>query len=104
MAGAVRHEQLVARRHAGSRATRANLFGPVDYTIISHVADGHVDAEIVPPQRQIPSAVVIRLRHPEGKAIQSADVSGAKEYTIDPARECIRIVPDTGPIRVRAHY
>ncbi len=94
----LREGMQVAVRHAPT------VFGPVDYTIISHVADGHVDAEIVPPQRQIPSAVVIRLRHPEGKAIQSADVSGAKEYTIDPARECIRIVPDTGPIRVRAHY
>lgn len=94
----LRDGMRMAVRHAPT------FFGPVSYTITSNAADGHITALIDPPARSTPRAVVIRLRHPDGKPIQSAGVSGAREYVIDAAHECIRIVPDRNPIRVRAVY
>ncbi|HPX42334.1 MAG TPA: hypothetical protein PLF51_17990, partial [Candidatus Hydrogenedentes bacterium] len=94
----LRDGMRVAVRHAPT------FFGPVSYTVTSNAADGHITALIDPPARSTPRAVVIRLRHPDGKPIQSAGVSGAREYVIDAAHECIRIVPDRNPIRVRAVY
>lgn len=88
----------VAVRQAPTR------FGPVAYAITSRVAEGYIAATIEPPTRTMPKIVVIRLRHPEGKAIQSAVVTGAKEYAIDAAAECLRIVPAGGAIVVRADY
>ncbi|HOZ47887.1 MAG TPA: NPCBM/NEW2 domain-containing protein [Candidatus Hydrogenedentes bacterium] len=88
----------VTVRHAPTR------FGSTAYTITSHVAEGHIDARIEPPARLLPKAVILRLRHPDGRAMTSADVSGAKEYRIDPTRESIRIVPTGEPVTVRAHY
>jgi len=79
-------------------------FGPVAYAITSHVTEGHIDATIEPPTRTVPKAVIIRLRHPQSKVIQSAHVVGAKEYAIETARECIRIVPAGGSVTVRANY
>ncbi|MBI5092870.1 MAG: NPCBM/NEW2 domain-containing protein [Candidatus Hydrogenedentes bacterium] len=80
------------------------FFGPVAYSIVSHVAEGHIDATIEPPTRAVPKAIVVRLRHPEGKMILSAVVTGAKEYAVDAAKECIRITPSGGNIAVRANY
>ncbi len=80
------------------------FFGPVAYDITSRAAEGYITATIEPPVRRTPETVVIRLRHPEGKTIQSAEVTGAQEYAIDAAGECIRIVPAGGTISVRAMY
>jgi hypothetical protein len=50
-------------------------FGKVSFRIESHVAKGSIDVTIEPPKRNPPKEIVIRLRHPEGKAIRS--VKGA---------------------------
>ncbi len=80
------------------------FFGTVAYEIVSRVGEGRIEARIEPPQRTQPEAIVIRLRHPEGKKIRSAEVTGAKEHTIDAEKDCIRIVPAGGTITVRAQY
>jgi hypothetical protein len=94
----LRDKMRVAVDHAPT------FFGPVSYTIASCVADGHIDAEIVPPQRQKPKAIVIRLRHPEGKALRNAEATGASNVEIDASTATIRMTPAEGPISVRATY
>lgn len=80
------------------------FFGPAAYEITSRAADGYITATIEPPARVAPKAVVIRLRHPEGRRMQSAEVTGGLEYSADAANECVRIVPAGGSITVRANY
>lgn len=65
-------------------------FGPVGFTIASAVAKGEIRAAVEPPTRK-PCRIVLRLRHPEGKAFKSVDVNGKPWADVDPARELIRL-------------
>jgi hypothetical protein len=94
----LRDKMRVAVDHAPT------FFGPVSYAIASCVAEGHIDAEIVPPQRQKPKAIVIRLRHPDDKMLSDAEVAGASNVEIDASSATIRMTPGEGPISVRAIY
>jgi len=78
--------------------------GPVGYKIVSHAKDGYIEAVIDPPSRNAPEAIVIRLRHPDGKRIKSVTVDGARHKDFDPARDCIRLRPTKGRTTVRAMY
>ncbi|MBN2023666.1 MAG: NPCBM/NEW2 domain-containing protein [Pirellulales bacterium] len=85
----------------GNAPTR---FGPVGYTIASSVAQGHIDAEILPPRRARPARIVLRVRHPEGKPIQRVVVNGQAHRDFDPARAIVRLAPSDEPIRVRVQF
>ena len=50
-------------------------FGPVSYEIRAAVGDV-IDATIEPPQRVAPEALVIRIRHPQGRQMQRVWVDG----------------------------
>jgi hypothetical protein len=80
-------------------------FGIVNYKIISHIADGYIDAEIDPPRRKSLKVIVIRIRHPEGKYIKSVIVNGKLHHDFVPTKEIIRIrLTSNGLINVRAEY
>ena len=79
-------------------------FGPVGYTITSHVNNGYIEAAIQPPSRREPSALVLRLRHPEEKPMQSATVNGKPHTDFDAQREVIRLAPGDDVITVKALY
>ncbi|HPD32129.1 MAG TPA: NPCBM/NEW2 domain-containing protein [Phycisphaerae bacterium] len=80
------------------------FFGPVSYEIVSSVGSGHIDAVIDPPARTRPKAIVLRLRHPERKAIKSVSVDGRSHVDFDPNKETVRVVPADKAIRVEARY
>jgi len=52
------------------------LFGPVDVSYASHVAEGRAEATITPAFRQQPATIHLWFRHPDGKPIRSATVNG----------------------------
>jgi len=79
-------------------------FGNVSYRIASSVDSGFIDAVIEPPKYRQPSELVIRLKHPEGKAIQSVIVNGMAHKDFDSVKECIAIKPSTDTINIRAEY
>jgi NPCBM/NEW2 domain len=58
-------------------------FGPVSYQIESHLAEGYIRARIIPPVRQAPSRIVLRLRNPEGSPIRSVRVNGKQHSDFD---------------------
>ncbi|MCX6909752.1 MAG: hypothetical protein NTY01_17160 [Verrucomicrobia bacterium] len=67
--------------------------------------DGVIEARIVPPKRSAPEAIVLRLRHPDGKPMRSVTVNGKAHTDFDPVKETIRIILDAKrPISVRASY
>jgi hypothetical protein len=91
----------------GKRITVRNApthFGPVSYEIASHVAAGYIEATVDPPTRNAPGAIVIRLRHPEGKPMRKVTVNGQPHTDFDAAREIVRLKPATEHLVVRADY
>jgi tetratricopeptide (TPR) repeat protein len=72
-------------------------FGPVSYRIQSQLSEGRVDAEIDPPARNAPKAVVLRLRLPEGRRLRAATVNGQSHANFDAAREVITIPSPGAP-------
>jgi hypothetical protein len=80
-------------------------FGRVSYRLTSHTRDGVIEANIEPPARSVPQAIVLRLRHPDGKTMRVVTVNGRAHTDFDAKSETVRIVPDaTTPITVRASY
>ena len=93
--------------HDGMRIAVANAptcFGPTGYQIVSAVAHGHIDAVIEPPTRSAPAAIVLRLRHPDGKPIRAVQVDGRAHADFDNTRQVVRLAPAGGTIRVRVDY
>lgn len=80
------------------------FFGPVSYRIESHAGAGAIDATIEPPTRSAPKQIVLRLRHPEGKAIRKVAVNGKDHAAFDAAKEIIRIEPTKETILVKAEF
>ena len=79
-------------------------FGPVSYTITSHVAQGFIEASVTPPTRDAAKAIVIRVRHPEGRRMKSVTVNGQAHTDFDAEREIVRLKGDAGEVKVRAEY
>jgi hypothetical protein len=79
-------------------------FGPVGYRIDSSADSDFIEATIEPPVRTSPGAIVIRLRHPDGKPIRSVTVNGEPHSDFSPAGEYVRLNPSADPIMVRADY
>lgn len=79
-------------------------FGPVSYRVHSAVADGFIEAQITPPTRSLPKAIVLRLRHPEGKPIEYMEVNDGIAAEVDPDRETVRFISSGYDIRAKARY
>lgn len=65
---------------AGEKAVEvkgaATFFGPMDLAIHPIGPDGKARAAVRPPRRNPPELVLLRLRHPDGKALRRAEVNG----------------------------
>ena len=79
-------------------------FGTVAYEIVSDVENGKIAATVEMPSRNPPRTVLLRFRHPSGKAIQSVTVNGKPWTAFDPAKETIRLEGVAGKAAVEASY
>ena len=61
-------------------------------SIESRAASGRLLAEIEMPARGRPRALLLRLRHPEGKPIRSVTVNGQGWTDFDVQKEWVRIM------------
>lgn len=78
-------------------------FGRVSYRIKAH--DGVIEANIEPPQRSAPKAIVIRMRHPEGKRLSAVTVNGRPHSDFNAESATVRVVlKDSVPITIVASY
>ncbi|HUT89038.1 MAG TPA: discoidin domain-containing protein [Thermoguttaceae bacterium] len=71
-------------------------FGPVSLEVRSAVAEGRIEARCVPPDRQPPRAVKLRLRHPEFRPIRSVTVNGRSWDDFDRDGEWV-VLPRAAP-------
>lgn len=80
-------------------------FGRVSYRLTSHAREGLIEACIEPPARSEPKAIVLRLRHPDGRTLSAVTVNGQPHADFNAEKETIRITADAAkPIAVRATY
>jgi hypothetical protein len=79
-------------------------FGKVGCEITSHLAQGFIEARIEPPTREKPRQVILRLRHPQGKPIESVTVNGRRHLSFDGDRGLIRLQPRQRSAMVRVQY
>jgi hypothetical protein len=79
-------------------------FGRVSYTIQSAVAQQRIDATIEPPTRTAPQRIVLRVRHPEGKPMQSVTVDGKPHQEFDPQKDTITLTPGQNTLKVHVQY
>jgi hypothetical protein len=75
------------------RVERApTCFGPVSFSVESRAAAGEITVTLDGPSRQPPAALLIRLRHPQRKPLQSVTVNGRAWSGFDAKKEWVRIV------------
>jgi hypothetical protein len=87
-------------KHVGATAAPTS-FGPVTYRIDAE-ADGTMRARIDPPTRRVPATIKLRLRHPEGRKIASAEASGPADF--EAAGETITLKGLAAPIDLRIRF
>jgi len=78
------------------------LFGPMSFSIESHVSKGEIEAHVTPPTRRPPHAVKLRLRHSDGRRIRSVSVDGRPWAQHDD--ETVWLPVGVGGIQVVASY
>jgi hypothetical protein len=76
------------------------VFGEVSYVIESGLGHGVVDAAVSMPTRSTPKTVLLRMRLPDGKKIESAQANGRDVKVID--GQTIDLSGLTGKVSVRA--
>jgi hypothetical protein len=66
------------------------------------VSEGYIKTDIHAQLRKSPTAIRLKLRHPEGKKIRKVEINGESRKDFD--KEVIDVVPQDGNISVVAHY
>jgi hypothetical protein len=84
----LKHGTSVGIKHA------ATYFGPLSLRITSKARDGEIRATLVPPERNPPQRIYLRLRHPQAKPIRAVTLNGREYGRFDTRREWI-VLPGT---------
>jgi hypothetical protein len=79
-------------------------FGKVSYRITSEIGKQLLRAEVTPPARKAPSAIILHLRHPDRAALKSVKVNGKPWTDFDPTRETVRLPASAAKLRLEASY
>jgi hypothetical protein len=79
-------------------------FGKASYEITSRLAQGFIETRVEPPTRERPRQIVLRLRHPEGKPVQSVTVNGKRHSAFDHDQGLVRLASHQGAAVIRVAY
>jgi hypothetical protein len=66
-------------------------FGTVSFTLESKAGSGKILATLAMPDRNHPTALKVRFRHPESKPLRAVTVNGQNWTDFDAKQECVRI-------------
>jgi hypothetical protein len=79
-------------------------FGEVSFEMVSHVATGTIVVNLDPPRRNAPRQILLRVRHPEAKPMQSVWVNGLPHREIDKDKEVVYLNRFSHPLEIRIKY
>ena len=94
----LRHGQRIVVNQAPT------YFGTLSYSIQSREKEGEIEAKVIPPNRQHPRTLYLRLRHPEKSMIKHVTINGRQWTRFDPQKEWIEVPVDAGEVAVIAKY
>ena len=80
------------------------FFGPVEYSIISDVDNGKINATVKMPARNPPQEVRLSLRHPKAAPIKSVTVNGKEWKDFNKDKEYSVLKGLSGTVAVTAQY
>jgi hypothetical protein len=88
------------------RVQRApTYYGRMSMEVESHAGFGNISVNVDMPDRASPGVLLVRLRHPQGKAILAATVNGQPWTDFDVQKEWLRIErPSHGHYSIVASY
>jgi hypothetical protein len=72
----------------------ASRFGPLSLQLHSQAGHGKITAVIVPPERNRPQTIYLRIRHPQARPIRNVTLNGARYDRFDAQKEWI-VLPGT---------
>lgn len=79
-------------------------FGPLSYTISSHLAKGSIDVALDVPSRNAIQDLTLRLRVPDGKRMRSVILNGQPYTKFNVSDETIDLKGQTGRVKLRVLY
>ncbi len=79
-------------------------FGEVTYQIKSDVENRVIRAELTSPDREQPKAIILHLRHPDGKLMRRVTLNGKPIQDFDAKNELVRLSPAKETLTVEAFY
>ena len=83
----------------------ASYFGPLSLKMIPNADASEIKVILVPPQRNAPKTIYLRLRHPQEKRIESVTLNGNRYENFDADKEWV-VLPGNlqGSQEVVVHY
>jgi hypothetical protein len=81
-----------------------SYFGELSFRIESLAHQGRIEARVVPPRRQRPENIYLRLRHPRGSVLKRVTVGGRPWEDFDSMKEWIKLPAHEGELTVVAYY
>ncbi|MGB9690194.1 hypothetical protein [Thermogutta sp.] len=80
-------------------------FGPMSLVMTSHSREGRIEVDMLPPERNPPQTIYLRIRHPDGKPLQRVTLNGQPYDKFDRDREWI-VLPGQveGTQKIIAYY
>lgn len=82
----------------------ASFFGELGFRVEAHPEQSVIEAQVSLPQRNRPSEIHLRLRHPEEKKIVRATLNGKPWNRFDRKLELIALPPQENTIVLQAYY
>jgi hypothetical protein len=82
----------------------ATHFGEASLAFVSQAATGTITARLELPQRNPPRRILLRIRHPEQRLMQSVWVNGLPHQDFDPKSEVITLEHQADPVEVRVCF
>ena len=79
-------------------------FGPLSYSVHSHLASGTIEAQISAPARRPAGQLKVRFRVPEIHKMQAVTVNGQKWTDFDPAGEWVILPGSLKEAAIIVHY
>ncbi|MCL4691624.1 MAG: hypothetical protein KJ060_03835 [Candidatus Hydrogenedentes bacterium] len=79
-------------------------FGPVNYTVESHLSDNRVDANLLLPSRNPTARTFLKLRAPVGREMNSVRVNGERYSRFNASTETIDLSGLTGRVELSISY
>ena len=79
-------------------------FGPLTYSVTSHLASGMIAAKVSEPTRHPAGKVKVRFRVPENHTMRSVSVNGQPWTDFDPAGEWVTLPGSLQEAAIEVHY